>query len=151
MTTLPIPDFDENGFLPVGVYACILEEVEQRFGKFQRTSQRPELFAKLRDYVKEARNARIVKAIVLDGSFVTDKASPNDIDMIVVLPEDYDFRTKRPPFQYNVTSRSQARRRLKFDIVSVHENSAAYHKAVAFFQQDREREDVQKGVLRIEL
>lgn len=75
----------------------------------------------------------------------------NDIDMIVVLPEDYDFTAKRPPFQYNVSSRRQVRRQHKFDIIPVQENSAAHRDALTFFQQVREQQDVRKGLLRIAL
>jgi hypothetical protein len=102
---VPIPDFDENGFLPPGVHPCTLEEVQERFGRARVNFQRPELFAKLQEYVKEAKSAGIVRAIVLDGSFVTDKVTPNDIDMVVVLWEDADMPTQSPPFQYNVISK----------------------------------------------
>ena len=85
---MPIPDLDENGFLPPGVYDCTLEEVQQRFGRARVNFQRSELFAKLKEYVKEAQSTKLVKAIILDGSFVTNKETPNDIDMIVILTEE---------------------------------------------------------------
>src|SRR5205085_8395563 len=113
---VPIPDFDENGFLPPGVHACTLDEIQQRFGRARVNFQRSELFARLQEYVREARSSQLVKAIALDGSFVTDKASPNDIDMIVILAEEYDNKAVLRPFQYNVVSKQQVRRQRGFDI-----------------------------------
>lgn len=148
---MPIPDFNANGLLPPGVHACTLEEVQQRFGLFRRTSQRPALFAKLVEYVKEAQSAKLVRAIILDGSFVTAKETPNDIDMIVVLPEDYDGAVIRRPFEYNAISKRYLQRRFGFDVVVARESTERYLEAVTFFQKLRERDDIQKGVLRIEL
>ncbi len=46
---MPIPPLDDLGFLPEGVHACSLDEVEERFGCFQTVDRRIYLFGKVRD------------------------------------------------------------------------------------------------------
>ena len=40
---MPIPLLNENGLLPMGIHICILEEIRQRFGRFQGSDRRPHL------------------------------------------------------------------------------------------------------------
>ena len=82
---MPIPEMDETGFLPEGVHEATLEEVRQRFGRFQRTDRRPALFATLSIFLAEVRASGFVEAVILDGSFVTAKDEPSDVDLILVL------------------------------------------------------------------
>ena len=58
---MPIPFLDEHGFLPAGIHDCTLEEIKARFGSFQTTDRRPQLFAKLEAFLAEARAARMVQ------------------------------------------------------------------------------------------
>ncbi len=82
---MPIPELNQDGFLPEGIHAASLEEVRERFGRFQRTDRRPALFAKLSTYMAEVRASGLVVAVIVDGSFVTAKDEPSDIDLILVL------------------------------------------------------------------
>lgn len=74
---MPIPNFNEAGELPPGEHEATLGEIAERFGK--SNPQRRKLMAGLR---KAARNlfGANVRNIWVDGSFVTNKAHPNDID-----------------------------------------------------------------------
>ncbi|MGI8602127.1 MAG: DUF6932 family protein [Verrucomicrobiales bacterium] len=109
-----IPAFDKNGLLPVGVHDCTLAEIWERFGQFQNTEQRPRLVAKLEAFVVEARTAGIVTAVIVDGSFVTSKAAPNDVDLSMVVTEAHDFSADLPPPAYNVLSKRRVQRRYGF-------------------------------------
>ncbi len=51
---MAIPSLDSEGFLPVGVHDCTLDEIGARFGTFQRSDRRPQLFARLQAFVAEA-------------------------------------------------------------------------------------------------
>jgi hypothetical protein len=42
---------DDRKLLPPGVHDASLQEVEELFGRFQRSDRRPKLFRKLRDYL----------------------------------------------------------------------------------------------------
>ena len=85
---MPIPDLNEDGLLPEGIHEASLEEVRERFGRFQRTDRRPELFSKLALFLTEVRACGLVEAVIVDGSFVTAKDEPSDIDLILVLRSD---------------------------------------------------------------
>jgi len=79
-----IPEFDERGYLPPGVHVTTLDEVRQRFGN---NIGRNELLANLNILLEVARRLGASR-IFLDGSFVTDKETPGDIDAILVIPDE---------------------------------------------------------------
>ena len=101
---MPIPGFDDAGFLPSGVHDCTLDEVRQALGVFQTTDRRPKLYDKLQALVQQAWATGLVAEIIIDGSFVTAKPDPNDIDLILVLDAGHDFTAELLPFEYNVLS-----------------------------------------------
>ena len=80
---MPIPELDADGFLPEGVHECTLEEIRHRFGAFRKSDRRPQLFSRLQSFLSEAVKTGLVVAVAIDGSFVTGKAEPNDIDQVV--------------------------------------------------------------------
>jgi hypothetical protein len=146
---MPIPPLDEHGFLPVGIHDCSLEEVKARFGSFQVSDRRPGLFQKLQALVAEARAAGFARSLLIDGSFVTAKPDPNDIDLVLVLPLAHDLAADLPPAQYNLVSKRRVQKRYGFDIVAVRENTLEFDEAVAFFQQVRHQPNLRKGILRL--
>ena len=146
---MPTPDFDEHGLLPVGVHDCTLAEIAARFGVFQGSEQRPRLMAKLTGFLKEVRVSGIVCEVLVDGSFATDEPSPNDIDLIVVLPSTHDRAADLLPLQYNVVSRKRVRSRFGFDTVSVRQGTTEHATSIEFFQQVRGEPGLRKGILRL--
>lgn len=109
------------------------------------------MFEKLEAFIREARQTGIVKAIIVDGSFISAKPDPNDIDLIVVLERDHDFEMELRPMDYNVLSRKRVRRRYGFDMFVEAEDSERYRERVGFFQQVKDSDDLTKGLLRIAL
>jgi len=76
--------------------------VKERFGSFVESDRRPNLFTALETYLAEVRSTEFVKEVILDGSFVTSKPKPNDIDLILVLEKAHDMESDLRPFEYNV-------------------------------------------------
>ncbi|MBI2926062.1 MAG: hypothetical protein HYY24_10195 [Verrucomicrobia bacterium] len=148
---MPIPALDENGFLPLGVHECTLEEVARRFGAFQDSDRRPRLFGQFRLFLAEARASGLVLAVIIDGSFVTSKPAPGDIDLVLVVRPDYDYLADISPGQYNVVTRSRVRRHFGFDVLLARDGQEEYGAAIRFYQQVREDPDRFKGILRITL
>ena len=109
--TLMIPELVDN-VLPEGVYECSFEEVDAAFGRFWRSDRRIDLTAKLKRFLEDARKSGIVGAIVIDGSYVTGKAEPNDIDLIVAYRPDFELGQELRPFEYNVLSKNAIKLRL---------------------------------------
>ena len=80
-----IPPFDDRGYLPPGVHAASLEEVEARFGR--ESELRRVQMESVRWLADIARRAGVVR-LVLNGSFVTDAYEPNDVDCVLLLGPD---------------------------------------------------------------
>jgi hypothetical protein len=144
---MPIPELNEDGVLPVGIYDCTLDEIGERFGCFQTTDRRVYLFENLCALVNEERTAGIAIEMIINGSFVTDKPEPNDIDLLIVLPENYIHTATLPHFRYNAISKRKLRRQYRFDVFVVGKNSTEYHERLRFFQGTREEKE--KGILRL--
>jgi zona occludens toxin (predicted ATPase) len=87
----------------------------------------------------------------MDGSFVTSVDAPNDIDMILVLDETHDFAAGLRPFEYNVVSKADVRRRYNFDIVAVAAKTSRMAEAIEFFSRIRNRPNDRKGILEVRL
>ena len=82
---------DERQLLPGGVHDATLEEVDRQFGRFQRTDRRIELVRKLKEYVAAMQQAQIRGSLIVDGSFVMAGVDqPEDLDLVLVLPDDWD-------------------------------------------------------------
>lgn len=79
-----IPDFDEYGYLPQGIYNCSIEQVKARFcGNQHRVGQ----FIKLEAYISRLSVFNASFACYLDGSFISDKENPRDIDLVLEVPD----------------------------------------------------------------
>lgn len=81
-----IPDCNNDGYLPPGIHRATLEEVADRFG--QESELRRAQMESLRWLVDLAWRAG-VERIVVNGSFVTDKPEPNDVDCVLLIGPDF--------------------------------------------------------------
>ncbi len=148
---MPIPAFNEDGFLPTGIHDCTVEELKVRFGTFQQSDRRPQLFARLEAFLAEARASGIVQSVLVNGSFVTVAPEPNDIDLIVIVAPDHNFSADLLPGEYNVLSKRRVHRRHGFDLLVACADSEEHRRYVRFFQQIRFEPGRAKGILRLKL
>lgn len=74
-----IPDFRDDGYLPDGLHLTSEADVTFRFGS--STPRRRRLILRLRRWLELARISR-ARRFLVDGSFVTDKKEPHDIDWV---------------------------------------------------------------------
>ena len=81
-----IPDCNDDGYLPAGIYPAALEEIADRFGR--ESEIRQVQMESLRWLVDLARRAG-VRRIIVNGSFVTDKLEPNDVDCVLLIGPDF--------------------------------------------------------------
>jgi len=148
---MAIPTLNTDGLLPEGVHVCELDEIKSRFGCFQGSDRRPQLFTKLEDLVGDLKKSSLIVALVIDGSFVTGKTAPNDVDVLTVLGTGHDWQADLTPGDYTRLSHNLFRRRFGFDVLVAEDGSELYLKYVRFYSQSRELPLATKGVLRIEL
>jgi Family of unknown function (DUF6932) len=81
-----IPYFNDDGYLPPGIHRATLEEIAARFG--QESELRQVQIESLRWLVDLAQRAG-AQRIVVNGSFVTDKLEPNDVDCVLLIGADF--------------------------------------------------------------
>ena len=147
----------EDRVLPEGIHRCTLEECEAAFGRFSRSDRRPRLTEALRRYIGDARSAGVAVAVLVDGSYVTAKAEPSDVDLILVLRSDFDLSAEMRPMEYNVQSKRAVRKQYGLDVLLAVEGSEVYEEYLGLFSQIRQDDPEQqttrsaKGLLRIEL
>jgi hypothetical protein len=146
---MPIPPLNANGLLPAGIHDTTLEEIRDRFGRFQESDRRLQLFVRLAEFLQAGRASGLFRELLIDGSFVTSVTAPNDIDIIAVLKPGHDFERDLPMSEYSMVSRSLLTRRFGFDVIVAERASDVYKSAVEFFSRVRNHPDVRKGLLRI--
>jgi hypothetical protein len=102
---LAFPAFNEEGDLPQGVYRATLPEILDRFG--QGSVQRCAVAERLnRLYQLVASTSQLARFVVF-GSFVTAKADPNDVDIVLLMENTFDLASVvgRRPWCFSIWKR----------------------------------------------
>ena len=84
-STMSVPPLQPNGTLPPGEYRATIAEIVAAF--LATTIERQELNQALQDIepaLVHLRNLASDMIVYLDGSYVTSKPSPNDLDLLVL-------------------------------------------------------------------
>ena len=85
---MPLPDFTETGDLPSGVYQASLAETVKRFAA--GTDRRKLLALRLERVYRIALQTGHLARFVVFGSFVTDKREPNDVDVFMIMKDNFE-------------------------------------------------------------
>ena len=85
---MPLPAFDSRGDLPAGVHQATRAEVIERFG--HGTRQRELVTARLVHIYELAQRTGKLLRFVIFGSYVTTKPEPNDVDIILVMADNFE-------------------------------------------------------------
>jgi hypothetical protein len=141
---MPIPDLNSDGLLPAGIFDGGLEEIKSRFGVFQVSDQRPRLFERLQELVAVMKASGLFSALIIDGSFVTAKPAPGDIDLIAILRPGQNLERDLPMPEYALVSRTMLQRRFGFDVVVAEQDSSLYRAYFDFFSRVREAPELRK-------
>jgi hypothetical protein len=144
-----IPDFDENGNLPAGVHVASWGEIARKLGW---TIRRRELLAGLESGLDALRKAGCQR-VFLNGSFVTEKEEPGDID-VAWDPEgvDVDRLLDLEPLFGEFANRRTAQKAkfgCEFFPSSLTADSVG-NDFLAFFQIDKET-GARKGIVEVKL
>jgi len=81
-----LPAFDDVGNLPPGIHSCPVTELVARFGS--GSEERETEIRELEQFIAVARAAG-VRRLLVNGSFVTGKLAPNDVDVVILPGSDY--------------------------------------------------------------
>lgn len=86
---MPLPALRADGSLPPGVHRTSLDEI---FACFPATTPtRQALNSALADCVATLRAMRLAELMAVDGSYVTGKRNPSDVDVVVFTPGVYQL------------------------------------------------------------
>lgn len=146
---MPIPDFNSDGVLPMGIFTCSLEEIEEHFGRFRGTDRRPNLTIKLIEYMRELRSANVAKSVIINGSYITDIDQPNDIDVLLILKDDIDLSQPFPPFIKNTFNKIYIKGHYKLDFKFGFENHRSTEEIISLYSKVKGQPDKEKGLLKI--
>ncbi len=141
-----LPYFRPDGYLPEGMFIATEAEVTFRFGT--ATRQRRQLVLRVRRWIDLARRIGAPR-LFIDGSFVTAKLEPNDVDAVVLLP--YDFEDQ---IATNVDAATEFEEMLvtrRPEEIFAAEDEADWNEWVEFFSRTREIDGRRKGLVEVEL
>ena len=131
---MALPSLTEYGLLPDGIHDCSMADVETLFASTGSSQRCRELFGRLGEFLQELRLAGWASEVIIDGSFVMSVVGQsNDLDLVLVLPKDWDLRAEVRPFEYDLISSRRARRRFGFDVFAVPSASVAERNWITFF------------------
>jgi hypothetical protein len=143
---MPIPELRPDGYLPAGCHSATEEEVASRFGR--GSARRRALMRRVREWLLLAR-AVGARRFVLDGSFVTEKQEPGDLDAVLWLPgefeEMYDAQVDEAVQLYEMLVEGSSGE--LFGVFS----QSRWEEWIAFFSQTRELDGRRKGLVEIPL
>lgn len=86
---MALPEMNESGDLPVGLHEATLEEILARFAR--SNVQRIAIGQRLSRIHQLATATGHVRRFVVFGSFVTAKSAPNDVDIFIVMDDEFDY------------------------------------------------------------
>ncbi len=130
--------FDERGLLCPGIQDATLREVEDAFGRMGRTDTRIRLFANLERWLVTLASTGWAVQVILDGSFVEQAVDePNDIDIILVMPPDWDPAVDFTSAQQRVVAKRFTHRDYRIEVKPVLPVSEAYSHYVDIYSRVR--------------
>ncbi len=86
-TAIGIPEFEDNGYLPHKCYEVTLNEIKEKLvDNFPDSKTRQSRFECFMRFYKELLdNVKSCIRLLIDGSFVTNKENPRDVDFIIIV------------------------------------------------------------------
>jgi hypothetical protein len=143
---MPIPPFRDDGYLPEGLHQASEDEVIARFE--HSSPRRVYLMGRLRRWLELAR-AVGARRFFVDGSFVTEKAEPNDVDAVVWLPDNFSEQASAGKSE-GIELQTMIRTREPEELFSAY-SQEMWDGWVAFFSETREPDARRKGVVEVVL
>ena len=141
-----VPPFRPDGYLPEGLYVSSEAEIIFRFGSSSRRRRR--LMLRLRRWIELGQQVG-AQRLLIDGSFVTAKEDPHDIDSVILLPMDFTQQIERESAPALELEEMLLTRRPEELFAA--EDETDWEEWVEFFSQTREPDRRRKGLVEIRL
>jgi len=141
-----IPAFRTDGYLPEGLYSASEADATFRFGS--DTPRRTRLVLRLRRWLFLAREIG-ARRILIDGSFVTAKPEPDDIDAVILLPVNFAAQVEQG-FESAIELEQMLLTRRPEELFAA-EDELDWNDWFEFFSRTRESDGRRKGLVEIQL
>jgi predicted nucleotidyltransferase len=89
-----IPEFQKDGNLPKGLHKATLQEVREIFGT--GSARRKLLIGNLENIIELAKSTGKLERVIVWGSFVSTKEFPQDLDLLLIMRDDFDVSANAP-------------------------------------------------------
>jgi len=140
-----IPDFDRNGNLPPGIHHATFDEVVERFGGI-RSLKRQQLTGSLRKFYDFVIDFAL--GIYINGSYIANKLSPSDVDLVLVLPSDLQYDPSKLVRLIRIQNHKDMYSLHLFTFFQAQHNKELQHR-IRFFREDRNGNP--KGIIYVEV
>jgi len=145
---LPLPAFREDGWLPVGHHTATWEEVIIAFGGLP--SSRRSLLTRTLIELRDALIANQVSGVLLlDGSYISTKAEPDDFDVLLIGPSDIQMRKDTEPNLAHLLDAEIAEKERGYSLFFLPQDSPVLELLRTFW--DVSKEGVPKGVVEVRI
>jgi hypothetical protein len=142
---MPMPEFNEIGDLPSGVHRATLREVLDRFGgQTLKRCRASETLAKIYETVSGFKLERFI----IYGSYVTAKPDPQDVDVFLVMAEDFDVDEVSGEARL-IFSHGEAQRKLKASIFWVSRASSLAGVEFLIDGWQTKRDQTRRGIIEV--
>jgi hypothetical protein len=139
-----IPPFRADGYLPEGLYLASEAEILFRFGSSTRRRRR--LALRVRWWIELTKQVR-GQRLLIDGSFVTAKEEPNDVDAVILLPLDFPEQVEQGN-EAALALEEMLLTRQPEEIFAA-EDEIDWNDWREFFCRTREQDDRRKGLVEV--
>ncbi len=139
-----IPNFRDDGYLPEGIWPCSEAEATFRFGGGSR--RRRTLIVRLRRWIELASQVGAPR-LLLDGSFVTAKTAPDDVDALIELPATFATLVEQGDYAAIELEQMILTRRPEELFAAEDEND--WQEWREFFSRTREPDGRRKGLVEV--
>lgn len=143
---MPFPEFNENGDLPVGIYKATLQEVLEHFG--QNSLQRQLVAKRLAKIYNLADSTGKLLRFIIYGSFVTAKEKPNDVDVFLVMRNDFSKNDYSGDVR-RIFEHLQTENKLKASIFWMLEMSVAIDEKTFIEGWQNKRDGTKRGIVEV--
>lgn len=142
---MSLPNFTEDGVLPIGIHSATLEEIEKYFCSYGDIEKRKMLFNSFCKYVNQVKMHNVKFYICIDGSYVTSKECPGDLDVLIL----YDFEYYNNEWGELISDKVAPLMFKGLQILSGFMESFGEESLLDFAQQIKNNPTLRKGIVKV--
>lgn len=144
---MSLPEFTETGDLPVDVHKVSLEETVARFGA--DSDQRKLLARRLERIFEIALKTGYLARFVVFGSFVTSKSEPNDVDVFMIMDDNFEMQSLTGDTRLLFADHGTAQDHFGASVFWIRQMAAFGGEHIAIEDWQIKRDGTQRGIVEI--